>query len=284
MILVTGATGKIGQHVVASLKAKSAAFTALARSDASAKALAAEGAATVRGDLTDTASLKSALRGVEKLFLLSSAPRFDAVEIAAVETAKASGVKQVVKISALGAQADATSPLLRAHAHAERALEDSGLAFTILRPSFFMQNWVAFLSHGIKARQPIYVNAGDARLGWIDTRDIAEVAATALTGPVHDGLVYELTGPEALSHRDVAGRLGKLLGREVAYVSVPDSAAFGAMKGMGMDSWYAYGMVALYQGVRRGLADVTTGTVELVTGRPPRTVDAFLKENVAAFA
>ena len=102
---------------------------------------------TVRGDLTDAASLKAALRGAEKLFLLSSAPRFDGVEIAAIEAAKASGVRHVVKLSAMGALADGVSPLMRAHARVERALEESGLAFTILRPTFFMQNWVAFYSH-----------------------------------------------------------------------------------------------------------------------------------------
>jgi uncharacterized protein YbjT (DUF2867 family) len=283
MILVTGSTGKVGRHLVDALKAKGAPFKALARSEDSAHALAAQGVATVRGDLTDAASLKAALRGAEKMFLLSSAPRFDGVEIAAIEAAKASGVKQVVKLSAMGALADGVSPLMRAHARVERALEDSGLAFTILRPTFFMQNWVAFYSHAIKAGQPVYVNAGDARLGWTDARDIADVAATALTASGHEGFVYELTGPESLSHGEVAGRLGKLLHREVAYVSVPDAAAFQAMKGMGMDPWYAYGMVALYQGVRRGSADAVTGTVELVTGHSPRTLDAFLEENLPAF-
>ena len=239
--------------------------------------------AAVRGDLTDASSLRAALRGTEKLFLLSSTPRFDGVEIAAIEEAKASGVKQVVKLSVMCALADGVSPLLRAHARSERALEDSGLVFTILRPTFFMQNWVAFYSHGIKAGQPIYVNAGDTRLNWIDARDIAEVAAAALTGPGHEGFVCELTGPESLSHEEVAGRLGKLLRRGVAYASVPDAAAFQAMRGMGMDPWYAYGMVALYLAVRRGSADAVTGTVELVTGHAPRTIDAFLEESLPAF-
>jgi uncharacterized protein YbjT (DUF2867 family) len=283
MILVTGSTGKVGRHLVDALKAKGAPFKALARTEASARALAAQGVEAVRGDLTDTSSLRAAFRGTEKLFLLSSAPRFDGAEIAAIEAAKNSGVKQVVKLSAMGALADGVSPLMRAHARSERALEDSGLAFTILRPTFFMQNWVAFYSHGIKAGQPVNVNAGDARLNWIDARDIAEVAAAALAGPGHEGFVYELTGPESLSHAEVAGRLGKLLRREVAYASVPDAAAFQAMKGMGMDPWYAYGMVALYQGVRRGGADAVTGTVELVTGHAPRTIDAFLEESLPAF-
>ena len=284
MILVTGSTGKVGQHLVSALKAKGTAFKALAHSDASLKTLASQGVETVKGDLGDPVSLKAALQGVDKLFLLSAGSGFDRVEVGAIEVAMAAGVKHVVKLSANGVSADSSNPLFRAHARAERALEASGIAFTILRPNFFMQNWVAFFSHSIKAGQPVYVNAGEGRLAWIDTRDIADAAAAALTEPGHEGLVYDLTGPEALTYGEVAARLGKLLGRDVAYVSVPDAAAFQAMKGMGMDAWYAYGMVTLHQGVRRGVAESTTGTVELVTGKAPRGIDAFLKENLAAFS
>lgn len=284
MILVSGSTGKVGQHLVSALKAKGAAFKALTRSEASLKALAAQGVEAVKGNLGDPVSLKAALQGVDKFFLLSAASHFDRLELGAIEAAKAAGVKNVVKLSANGVSADSSNPLMRAHARAERALEASGLAFTILRPNFFMQNWVAFFSHGIKAGQPVYVNAGEGRMAWIDARDIADVAATALTEPGHEGFVYDLTGSEALTYGEVADRLAMLLGREVPYVPVPDAAAFEAMKGMGMDAWYAYGMVTLHQGVRRGLAEPTTGTIELVTGKASRSIDAFLKENIGAFS
>ena len=284
MILITGSTGKVGQHLVTALQSRGVPFKALARSEASVKTLRAQGVETVQGDLGDPASLKTALVGVDKLFLLSAGSHFDDLEVAAIQAAKAAGVKHVVKLSALGVDADSSNPLFRAHARSERALEASGLAFTILRPTFFMQNWVAFYSHAVKAGQPIYVNAGAGKLAWIDTRDIAEVAATALTEPDHEGLVYDLTGPEPLGYADVASRLGKLLGRQIAYVPVADAAAFQAMKGMGMDAWYAYGMVTLNQGVRRGQAEATTGTVELVTGKPSRGIDTFLQENLPAFS
>lgn len=283
MILVTGATGKVGQHLIDALKAKGAPFRALARSEASARALAARGVETVRGDLSDPASLAPALRGADHLFLLSSAPRFDGIEIPAIAAAKGAGVSHVVKLSALGVSADASSPLLRAHARIERALEDSGLGWTVLRPTFFSQNWAAFYAHGIKAGQPVYSNSGDARLGWVDTRDIAAVAAEALTGPGHEGRIYDLTGPEALSYGEVAARLGGMLGREVAYVPVPDAAAYQAMVGMGFDPWYAYGMTTLNQAVRRAAADAVTGTVELVTGRPAGSIDEVLRGDLVAF-
>jgi uncharacterized protein YbjT (DUF2867 family) len=283
MILVTGATGKVGQQLITALRAKGAGFKALARSEAAAQTLAAQGVECVRGDLTDPASLAAALQGVEKLFLLSSAPHFDEIEIGALKAAQSARLKRIVKLSALGVSLDSSSPLLRAHARAERYLEESGLAFTILRPTFFTQNWVAFYSHAIKAGQPVYSNSGSAGLGWVDTRDIAAVAAAALSEEGHEGFIYDLTGPESLSYGEVAARLGKLLGRQVDYVPVPDGAAFQAMKDMGFDPWYAYGMTTLNQAVQRGAADVVTGTVALVTGQAPRSVDAYLQENLAAF-
>ncbi|MBK8725419.1 MAG: SDR family oxidoreductase [Holophagaceae bacterium] len=283
MILVTGSTGKVGQHLINVLQAKGVPFKALARSEASAQALAAQGVTVVRGDLSEPASLKAAFQGVEKLFLLSSASHFAGLELAALAAAKAAGVKHVVKLSAWGVSADSANPLLREHGRVEQALEASGLAWTILRPNFFMQNWVAFFAPGIKAGQPVYANTGEGRLAWIDARDIADVAATALTEPGHEGFVYELTGPESFSYAEVAARLADLLGRPVRHVAVPDAAAYQAIRGHGQDAWYAFGLVALNQGVRDGAADRVLGTTELVTGRAARTLDAYLREHLDAF-
>ncbi len=280
MILVTGPTGKVGQALISALQAKGAAFKALAHSDASAKALESKGVAVVRGDLADLAPV---LKGIETLFLLSSSADPFASESAAVAAAKAAGVKKVVKLSAVGAQADSINPFLRGHARVERLLEASGLAWTSVRPSFFMQNWVVYNAPAIKAGQPVYANAGSSRLGWIDVRDIADVAAAALTEEGHEGRVYELTGPEALSYADVAAELSRILNRDVAYVPVPDEAAYQAILGMGMPAEYSWALVTLNQLVRRGLADLTTQTVQLVTGHAPRTLEAFLTEHKAAF-
>lgn len=280
MILVTGPTGKVGQALIDALKAKKAAFKALARSDASAQALEGNGVAVVRGDL---ANLGAALKGVDALFLLSSSADPYPQEAPAVAAAKAAGVKRIVKLSAMGADADSANGFFRGHARVERLLEESGLAWTSLRPSFFMQNWLAYHAGPVKAGQPIYANTGNGRMGFIDTRDIAAVAAAALTEPGHEGRVYELTGPEALSNGEGAARLAKALGREVAFVPVPDQAAYQAMLGMGMPADYVWSLTTLNQAVRQGKADVVTQTVELVTGAPARSLDAFFAEHRAAF-
>ncbi|MBI3132568.1 MAG: SDR family oxidoreductase [Acidobacteria bacterium] len=280
MILITGPTGKVGQALIDALLAKGAAFKALARSDASAKALEAKGVAVVRGELSD---LASALKGIDTLFLLSSSADPYAAEAPAVAAAQAADVKKVVKLSAYGAHADAANPFFRGHARVERLLEESGLAWTSLRPSFFMQNWVIYNAAAIQAGQPVYANAGTGRMGSIDVRDIADVAVAALTEGGHEGRIYDLSGPESLSQGEVAAKLAKLLSRDVAYVPVPDEAAYQAMLGMGMPADYTWALVTLNQAVRRGLADFTTQNVQLVTGHAPRAFDTFLSENLAAF-
>ncbi|HJV91127.1 MAG TPA: SDR family oxidoreductase [Holophagaceae bacterium] len=280
MILVTGPTGKVGQALLDALLAKGVAFKALARSVASAQSLEARGVAVVRGDLAD---LGPALKGIDTLFLLSSSADPYASEAPAVAAAQAAGVKRVVKLSALGAQADSINPFLRGHARVERLLEAGGLSWTSVRPSFFMQNWVLYNAPAIRAGQPVYANAGTAKLGWVDVRDIADVAVAALTEPGHEGRVYELTGPEPLSYGDVVAKLAKLLSGEVSYVPVPDEAAYQGMTGMGFPPDYAWALTTLNQLVRRGLADLSTQTVQLVTGHAPRNLDAFLAESKAAF-
>ena len=157
------------------------------------------------------------------------------------------------------------------------------MAWTFVRPTFFMQNWVLYNAASIRAGQTVYANAGDARIAWVDTRDIADVAAAALTSSAHDGRIYDLTGPEALSYGQCVERLGALVGRKVQYVAVPDRAAFDGMRGAGMPADYAWSLVTLNQAVRRGLAATTTDSVEVVTGKPARTLDAFFRESLAEF-
>ena len=228
------------------------------------------------------ASVRQALRGVTRLFLLSSGVDPHAAEAPAIGVARETGVQRIVKLSALGSHADATNSFLRGHARAERLLEDSGLEWTSVRPTFFMQNWLLYSAPAIRAGQPVYSNTGQSRLAWIDTRDIAEVVAAALTGDEHVGRVLDLTGPEALSYTQVTERIGKGLQRTVQHIPVSDRAAYTAMAA-GMPAAYAFALTTLNQAVRRGIAETTTDTVELVTGRPARTMDAFLSEHLGEF-
>jgi uncharacterized protein YbjT (DUF2867 family) len=134
----------------------------------------------------------------------------------------------------------------------------------------------------IDASGTFYIDAGQARISMVDTRDVAAVAAVALTEPGHAGATYEVTGPEALSYADVAGKLTTALGRQISYLDAPDDAIRQALLGAGLNEWFVGALVGLYQDYRRsgtdGYAAQVTDTVQRLTSRPPRSLDDLLSE------
>jgi uncharacterized protein YbjT (DUF2867 family) len=285
MILITGATGKVGKELVLDLSARKNAFKVMVRSKESAKAFEAQGIKTVQGDFEHPESFAVALTGIKTVFLLTTPrPNNLVLERKFLTTCKAKGVQHVVRLSAIGANPWVASALLRSHGRCEAELENSGLDWTILRPTIFMQNLVPYMAPTVAQESTLYAPAGDALMPWVDTRDIAAVAGTVLTTNGHEGLVHELTGPESLGYAQVAEHLSRMLGRQITYVNVPEGAAHHAMVGMGLSPWMAEGMITLYQMFRaNGPTAQVLGTVERITGHAPRTLAAYLKENEAAF-
>ena len=160
----------------------------------------------------------------------------------------------------------------------------SGLSYTFLRPNLFMQNLGAVDAPLIKQQNAIFNAAGDGKVSFIDTRDIAAVALATLQNDQHSGQTFEPTGPEALSHGDAADKLTALLGHRVNYVPLDDDAYRGALESAGLSAWYAGGLGDLYRFYREGKAAAVTDAVERVTGRAARTLDAYLTEHRAVFA
>ncbi|MBI5487331.1 MAG: SDR family oxidoreductase [Deltaproteobacteria bacterium] len=283
MILVTGATGKVGSELIQSLQEGKAKFRALVHKPEDVARLGKLGVDAVAGDLGKRETLAPAFRGVDHLFLLSPpSPQSAVFAENLLQEAKLAGVEHVVRLSALGASPESACRFLGDHARIEQRIEQLGFGFTHLRPAMFFQNFLWFDAPAIKSQGAIYAPAGDARTGFIDTRDIAAVAAKVLTEPGHLGRTYELTGPEALSWADVAARFSAVLEKKVQYVAVPDGAAYQSMLGMGLPPEMAYNMVALFQTIRKA-GPFVSGCGELVTGKPARTFDAFLRENRKAF-
>ena len=287
MILVTGATGKVGSELVRRLAESKKSFRALVRSAGKAEAMREIGGEAVVGDLGDAAAVGTALRGVEKLFLLTnSVPEQPQIEARLVEAAKAAGVRRVVKLSSIGADAPEAPIFLRLHGDAERSIEGSGLEWTFLRPNFFMQNYLDF-ADAIRTTGVLASPAGEGRHADIDARDVGEVAARVLTEDGHEGRSYELTGAEAYSFGDVARRIAKVTGREVRFVDQSEEDGYRALVKAGESEWSARAWVELLdwfqrgEGTRNGSA-VSLG-VEEILDRPPRSLDVFLRENVRAF-
>jgi uncharacterized protein YbjT (DUF2867 family) len=282
-ILVTGATGNVGSALVAELTARGAAVRALVRDRTRALQLASPNVELVEGDFNQPSTFAPALSGITRLFLLvPSSADVEAQQRSLVDAARRGGVRHVVKLSQFAADERAQGRFQRYHAAIERHIRESGLDYTFLRPNLFMQG-LLLLRATIAEQGAFYVSAGDARVSMIDVRDIAAVAARALTEPGHAGRTYDLTGPEALTHADVADRLSRATGRQIQYVDIPPEAMRSALLEFGMSPWQADGLVEDYDHYRRGEAATVTTTVRDVTGAEPRTFWHFAQEYAPAF-
>lgn len=277
-ILVTGGTGTIGAHVVSELARRGASVRAGARG--ASKAALPPGAEGVELTLGDTASVDRALLGVTAAFLLTP---FAADSVALgkhfIDRAKAAGVKRIVKLSAIGAESEPGIQLGRWHREVERYLEASGLEYTLLRPNNFMANFAGYYPPDKEGA--IYLPWGDGKASFIDERDVGRVAAVALTEDGHTGKAYTLTGPAAFGIAEAAATIGRVSGRKVTYVDVPEAAAKSAMTGAGLPAWMADAMLELHAIDKAGYAAVVTDDVAELTGTPARSFDDYAAEHAA---
>jgi uncharacterized protein YbjT (DUF2867 family) len=215
---------------------------------------------------------------------LLSSPHPDAVgwHRNAIDAARRTGVQLLVRSSILGANRESVAEFISAHTACDRYLEESGLPYVIVRPNLFLQNIPESTIPAIDASGNFYVDAGQARISMVDTRDVAAVAAVMLTEPGHAGAHYDVTGPQALSYTDVAARFTAAMGRPISYIDAPDDAVRQALLGAGLSEWFASALVGLYQDYRRsgtgGYAAQVTDTIERLTGRPARSLDDLLNE------
>ena len=278
MILVIGATGKIGKDVVRGLKAKGEQVRAMIRDTEKAPAAREPGVEHVTGSLENNASVIAALQGIEKAFLLSSEEAGMAdLHGSFAAAAKDAGLRHLVRLSILPANPDAPIPLAKWHGEADRSVTDSGVPYTILRPSYFMQNNLGGAAT-IVSDGTIYSAMGEGKVGHIDTRDIADVAVAALTSEGHAGQTYVLTGPEVLTMAEVAARLSAALGKTIEYVNLPPEEIKARMVSAGMPDWRADVWVKLAGMISLGIANKVTPAVKDVLGREPRSIDQFAKD------
>jgi uncharacterized protein YbjT (DUF2867 family) len=282
MLLVTGATGTTGMELLRALKARDAQARALVRDETKAHHLRGLGFTPVTGDLGDPRTLGPALDGVERAYLVAPAsPMQSELEQAFLETAKEKGVKHIVKLSVIGASEEAPGRFARSHGKVERALKESDMAWTLLRATGFMQNTLAW---GEQVQDgTFYTPVPDASFSIVDARDVAEVAALALTGDGHEGKAYGLSGPEAISYRDQARRVFAAAGRDVKISEVPVEAVKRELVRAGVPPWNAEGLCELFELYASGGATMVTSGVQDALGRPPRDLDTFAQDHAEAF-
>ena len=280
-VLVLGATGTIGRHL-AQFLADRGVSTRLATRTPHLLRDAPRGAEAVGFNFDRPETHEPALAGVERAFLLlrTGEPRRLEVGRSLLGSMKAAGVRHVVLLTGYGVDAHETSPMRRL----ELSLETSGMAHTHLRPSYFMQNFcVGALREGIVKRDEIAVAAGDAAISFIDARDIAAVAAEALSSNAHENRAYDLTGGAAVTHADIARTIGVAAGRAIGYRARTDAEARIELAAAGLPSQAIDTRLMFLAQARTGAFARTTSVVAEVTGRPPRTFDAFAQDHAHLF-
>lgn len=283
MILITGATGSIGVELIKRLSASGQLVRAFVRSRERSQTIALPGVELVEGDFTRAETFVPALAGVDRLFLLiPSSAEGEQQQRNFVDAATRSRVKHIVKLSQFAADERAPGRFQRYHAAVENHILGSGIPYTFLRPNLFMQGLLNF-RYTILSQGAFYASAGDARVSVVDVRDIAAIAAKTLAEPGHEGKAYDITGPEALTHAEMAEQLSRALGRPVRYVDVPPDAMRNALLGFGMPAWQADGLVEDYDHYRLGEAATVTTTVRDITGIVPTRFSQFAHDYAGRF-
>lgn len=244
MILVTGATGNIGSVLIQKLAAAGVPAKALIRSPKKAKQITAPSIEVTVGDMSQSTQLESVLDGVSKLFLLSPLdPTMSQLQQQVIRLAKQAGVTHVVKLSVEGADAQSSLSVRRWHGEVEQFLEASGLAWTYLRPGYFMQN-LLMSAPTIRAQNSFFAPR-DEITAAIDARDIAAVAFEVLTTSGHENKAYPLTGAEVLSYSEMLMQLGQVIGRNIELVQLAQSAYRQGLMDAGMPSWLVDSLVEM---------------------------------------
>ncbi len=272
MIAVFGASGQTGGEVTRQLAAKGVPTRALVHNPEKARMLEGLNVEIVQADLTQSQTLEAALTGADKAYFVTSG-EITTLSERFYTAAQRAGVRQIVRLSgSFLVSPDAPVQFDRWHYQAEQALERSGIAYTHLRPSFFMQNVLFFGASGTLA-----LPMADARVNLVDYRDIAAVAVAALTGEGHKGQTYAITGPEALTFSEVAARLTTASGRPFRYVPVSEGEFAQMIVQWGLPAAVATDLAKEYALIGAGhpAFSVVTDTVPRVTGQAARSVDRF---------
>ena len=278
MILVLGATGSIGTRLVRALREAGEPVRAFVRDRAKGETL---GVPLAVGDLDDPASVAAAMAGVDRV-LLNAGGAVPAVgeqpmvrqQKAAIDAARMAGVSRLVKVSVWGAKPGGRLAE-GAHGEIERHLKTSGLVWSILQPSGFMQNFItgagAFTADG-----DLIGAYGDARVSYVDCADLAACAQALLTGEARAGETFIPTGPESLTHTEIAALLSAAWRRPVRYVDLPPDQFAARLTAQGLPADFAAAVAELFAEVAAGTLAATTTHVQDLTGREPRAFADFL--------
>jgi len=285
MILLTGITGNNGGATANALLKRGVKFRALVRDPAKAESWAEQGVELVQGDLSEPASVAAALEGCDKAVLvLPNGEHQEALELAFIEAAKQNGgIRHFIKLSSPEAVPGTNSPIPLAHIAAENALKASGLNWTLVRPSFFMQNLTGY-AHAAKESGKLSMPMGDGTVALTDCADAGDFIAMVLTtGPEeHFGKTYDITGPDpVMDFNDIARVMGEVLGREVVYEDCDPKAYQQAIRPFVTSDWHSDAVADLFAEIADGTTPgIKTTTFQDMMGRPGTSLKEYLQKVV----
>lgn len=283
-ILVTGGTGKVGREVVRSLlDVEGFRVRAGTRDPALARSLRGLDVEVVELDFYRTETFDAAVEGVDRLFLQAPPADPDAYETLAplLDWGVQAGIDRIVNLSAMAVEELEELAIRKVENH----VASLDIAYTFLRPNLYMQNFhPGFLSREIREEGRFSLPLGDARVSWVDVRDVAAVAAAALTGAGHEEAAYTLTGPEAVAPGGVAEILSDVAGRAIEYNSAPEEEMREILREAGWSASQAEVMLGLFGSVREGARAAVSGDVERILGRPATSLRSYAEAHADAWS
>lgn len=278
--LITGATGTVGSLVVESLLGRGERPRVFVRDREKAQARYGDRADIFTGDLVDAATLRPALQGADSVLLVNSGPNLAAHDEAATNVAKAAGVKHLVKLSSYDARENVGTGVW--HAQGEMAIRRSGIAFTFVQPSGFMSN-VLFWAKSIKEEGVVRSCTGDGKIPFIHPRDIAEVATEVLVSGRFQAESLPITGFEALSYGEMAGKIGAVIGKPIRFQAISEEEVGHRMAEHGESEEMIQAHLSIYRSICEGRLATVTQEAERVLGRKPIGFEEWARQNAAAF-
>ena len=283
MILLTGATGRVGSAAGKALARAGVPFRVLVR-DPAKLAFDPDAAEIVQGDLSDPAIVKQALHGVSRaLIVMGNHPEQSKLERQFASLAADAGVSHLVKVSSMEAAPDATATLPKNHYDTEQHIAALGLDWTFLRPNYYMQNMLMYAG-AIARTNSFALPLGTSKTAMIDARDVGEVAAVVLTGEGHVGQAYRLTGPAMMDFHEVAAHMGTVLARPVSYVPQSPEAFRDVLGQFIQSAWQLDAVCELFAEIAAGSLEEQTSTTADLLGRPAMDLETFTQQFASAFA
>lgn len=282
-VIVLGATGTIGKAILKNLQNNNVEVFASVQSEKIIEKVSQFGATPVIMNFTDQQSLNQALKGKDRVFLVTPLMQNpEAITKMVINSAKLNGVKHLMRSTASGADSNGQIQMDRWAGASEDLIKASGLNYTIVRPNWFLQNFINHHSQTIKQYSGFYLPLGDAKLSMIDINDLGEVVAIALTSEEHFGKIYELSG-QTYTNEILAETLSNVIGKKVTYIDVPEEKVKESMLTNQMPEWMVNAMMELYYITKQGWTAGYSNDFKTVTGKEYTSAETFFQNNKQAF-